>query len=620
MGIHQTSALERVLRKVLVPIFLVTGAIVISAFFFPSIVGSLMAGKVWLVVSLVFFGSGLGYLAVLPGRIDEPTDLTGADYLLKVRRLSFRETISGFFANQDKDAFVVVVGVFTLFFGLQVFVPERAFAAVDALQTFLLNELGLLFLVIMLLSVVFAGYLLVGPWGDIILGGPEATPTYTYPTYFTLFFTAGIAAGIIFWGPAEALFHYQTPPPYFGATPESGAAIQSAMTYSLFHWGISAWTAYVVLGLPIAYFVHQKGAPLRVSTILTPFLGLDGLDSVWAKLVDIMAIFATIGGIATSVALVSEQFLTGITFQWGVEMGGLGPILFVGGLSAIFILSASTGVNRGIRRIAGVNIFLFLIFTIMLAVVGPFNAVVEHGTSAFGSYALNFVPMSLYSGPEWVANWTVWNWVWWFSWAPFAGLFLAALSKGRRIRTVVFTGVIATSAAVIVWFLLFGATALNAQHMGQADILGTIGEWGGSEAVAAFPILSALPLSQLLIFVFLALIVVFITTSADTSTLVVAILASRRGVAPTRWSVGFWGVFQGSVAIAVLLVGGASNLQSLAVFTGGPFAVLTLVAMVGLSHTLYREEGDRRSLIRVGLDAAHRIRTRGDSEPVRNED
>jgi choline-glycine betaine transporter len=599
MAFHHTSALERALRKVLVPIFLVSGAVVISAFFFPTIVGSMFSGKVWLIVSLVFFGSGLGYVAVLPGQIDEPSGLDGPDYLLKVRRLSLRETISGFLANQDKAAFGVVIGVFVIFFGLQLLVPEQTLTTINTVQAFLLTELGVLFLGIMLLSVVFAGYLLLGPWGEIKLGGAEATPTYTYPTYFTLFFTAGIAAGIIFWGPAEALFHYQTPPPFFDAAPESGAAIQSAMTYSLFHWGISAWTAYVVIGLPIAYFVYEKGAPLRVSAILTPFLGVEGLDSIWGKIVDIMAIFATIGGIATSVALVSRQFLTGITYQWAVEMGGLGPILFVGGLSLIFILSASTGVARGIRRIAGINIFLFVVFAVMLAVVGPFGSVVDQSTQSLGSYAINFVPMSLYSGPAWVSNWTVWNWVWWFSWAPFAGLFLAALSRGRRIRTVVFTGVVATSAAAMVWFLLFGGTALSVQHTGQADILGTIGEWGGSEAVAAFPILSALPLSQLLIFVFLALIVVFITTSADTSTLVVAILASRIGVAPTVWSIGFWGVFQGGVAIAVLLVGGASNLQSVAVFTGGPFAVLTVVAMVGLAQTLYREEGGHRSIIRV---------------------
>lgn len=620
MGIHQTSALERALRKVLVPIFLVTGAVVISAFFFPNIVGSLMMGKVWLVVSLVFFGSGLGYVAVLPGQIDEPSETTGADYLLKVRRLSLRDTLSGYFATQDQTAYAVVIGVFSLFFGLQIFVPDQALSAVNAVQSFLLNELGLLFLAIMLLSVVFAGYLLFGPWGEIILGGPDATPAYTYPTYFTLFFTAGIAAGIIFWGPAEALFHYQTPPPFFDATPQSGAAIQSALTYSLFHWGISAWTAYVVIGLPIAYYVYEKGAPLRVSTILTPFLGIEGLDSVWGKLVDIMAIFATIGGIATSVALVSQQFLTGITYQWGVEMGDFGPILFVGGLASIFILSASTGVSRGIRRIAGINILLFIIFALFLAVVGPFDTVVNRGTEALGTYAINFVPMSLYSGPDWVSNWTVWNWVWWFSWAPFAGLFLAALSKGRRIRTVVFTGVVATSAAAIVWFLLFGATALNVQHTGQADILGTIGEWGGSEAVAAFPILSALPLSQLLIFVFLGLIVVFITTSADTSTLVVAILASRIGEAPTVWSIGFWGVFQGGVAIAVLLVGGASSLQSLAVFTGGPFAVLTVVAMVGLAMTLYREEGDNQSLIRVVLEKVPTISGNLDSQSLREQE
>src|SRR5699024_2894334 len=151
----------------------------------------------------------------------------------------------------------------------------------------------------------------------------------TYPTYFSMLFTAGIAAGIVFWGPAEALFHYQTPPPFLDAPSGSAALAVGSLTYAIFHYGFSAWSAYLVIGVPIAYFTYQRGAPLRVSTILAPFLGVENLDSNWATLVDVLAVFATIGGIATSIALAGQQFLAGVAFQWGVTYGGTGPVVVV---------------------------------------------------------------------------------------------------------------------------------------------------------------------------------------------------------------------------------------------------------------------------------------------------
>jgi choline-glycine betaine transporter len=513
------------------------------------------------------------------------------------------------------------VAVFLGFFLLQTVFTDRTSGAVTAVSDAVLRVGGPVFLAAMVIAVAFCAVLLLGPWGDIKLGGPDTDPSYTYPTYFTLVFTAGIAAGLVFWGPAEALFHYRSPPPYFGATPESAAAAADGLVYSLFHWGLSAWSAYAVVGVPIAYFVYRHGAPLRVSTLLAPFLGVEGLDSVWSRLVDTLAVFATIGGIATSVALVSEQFLAGVAFNWDVAVGAAGPVVFVGGLTFIFVLSSVTGIHRGIRRIAGVNVVLFVLFGVLLVAIGPRGYLVQQGTRALGGYALNFLPLSLHVGGEWVTDWTVWNWSWWFSWAPFAGLFVAALSRGRRVRTVVFTTVVATSAATIVWFLLFGGTALFVQRTGRADILGAIARRGGSEAVAGFPLFDALPLSELLVFVFLALIVVFITTSADTSTLVVAILATRRGLAPSSGSIVFWGAFQGVVAVAVLLIGGAETLQALAVLTGGPFAVVSLVGIVGLTGWWYREERGRghTSIVARLTDRLPRIQAHHDIDPPEKE-
>jgi choline/carnitine/betaine transport len=592
MATHGYDVVESVVRKTLVPVCVLSGGLVVTGFFFPLFVGSVIPGRAWLVAALLFFGSGLAYLALLPVAAEEETeDRRSAPYLLRVRHLSPLAAVRGFLARQEPVTFGVPVAVLALFFLAEFTLPATTGQAVGTAERLLLEDLGWVFLGAMFLCVCYCLFLLVGPWGEVKLGGPDAEPTYTYPTYFAMFFTAGIAAGIVFWGPAEALFHYRTPPPFFDVAPRSDAAVVAALTYALFHWGLSAWSAYLVIGIPIAYFTYQRGAPLRVSTILAPFLGVDGLDGRWAQLVDVLAIFATIGGIATSIAFVAQQFLAGIDFQWGVAYTQLGPVVFVAGLTLIYVVSAESGVQRGIRRISGVNVALFGVFALLLVGVGPRSFVVDRGGAALGSYVVNFVPMSLFFDGPWVAAWTVWNWSWWFSWAPFAGLFLAALSKGRRIRTVVLTGGVATSAATVAWFLLVGGTSLSLQHTGRADVLATVEAYGGSEAVAGFPILAALPLSRLLVFLFLALIIVFIVTSADTSTLVVAILATRRELAPTSGSVLFWGLVQGAVAVGVLLGGGGEALQSVAVLTGGPFALFALLALAGLALTLYRQRG-----------------------------
>jgi glycine betaine transporter len=599
MATQGGSPVEKALRKVLVPVCVLSGVLVASGFFFPWFVGSVVTGRAWLVISLLFFGAGLSYLALLPSR-EETTDedaTRSAPYLLRIRHTGPLKMVRGFFRRKDPVTFGVPVAGLSLFLLARYAFPSETVAVVDSVSGLLLQDLSPVLLGSMLVAVLFCLFLLVGSWGDIKLGGEDAEPTYTYPVYFAMFFTAGIAAGIVFWGPAEALFHYQSPPPFFGAQAGSGAAVTDALTYVLFHWGVSAWSAYLAIGIPIAYFVYERGAPLRVSTLLAPFLGVENLDSYPARVVDVLAVFATIGGVGTSVGLVSQQFLTGTSYQWDVSFGVLGPVVFAAGLTTIYVIAAESGVHRGIRRVAGVTVALFGLFTLLLLAVGPRSFILEQGGAAVERYVTNFVPMSLFAGGEWFAAWTGYYWSWWFSWAPFAGLFLAALSKGRRIRTVVFTGVVATSAATVVWFLVMGGTSLFLQHSGTVDVLGAMGTYASPESVAGFPALSALPMGELLVFLFLALILVFIATSAATSTLVVSILGARRGLAPTTGGIVFWGVFQGAVAVSALLVGGAESLQTLAVLTGGPFAVISVLAVVGLLATLFRNEREgHRSL------------------------
>lgn len=592
---------ESALSRILLPLCLASGAVVIAGFFFPDIAGEFVSDETWLVFALTFFGAGLGYLALLPDPIpdrEEQTDPGDPGYYLKIRRMGAQGALRNFLRKQDPMTFWIPLVALFLFFIAQFIVPGTILSdlATDV-EALLLEDLGWIFLIAIALAVLFCIIVLLGPWGEVKLGGEDAEPAYTYPMYFTLFFTAGIAAGIVFWGPAEALFHYDNPPPFVDAAAHSDEAVTGALMYSLFHWGFSAWASYLVLGIPIAYYVYNRGAPLRVSTILVPFVGTEGLSRPIARVVDVFAIFATIGGIATSVALVAQQFLTGVQFQWDVVTGSLGPVLFVAGLTAIFVISAQSGVHRGIRRLANVNIVLFVLFGALILLLGPRSFILGEGGAAASDYAVNFIPLSFEFGDQWVADWTVWNWVWWFSWAPFAGLFLAALSRGRRLRSVVLTGFVATALATIVWFILLGGTALEFQHNAGVDILGAMAAVDSAADVAAFPILDALALSDLLIFLLLALIIVFIATSADTSTLVVSILSTRLGNAPTTATIVFWGLFQGLVAMAVLVTDTEAALQTAAVLLGGPIAIIALIALAGFSLEFLRNERGHQSII-----------------------
>lgn len=601
---------EAVLVRLFLPVCVLSGAVLVAGFFFPSLAGEVIPPELWLALALTFFGAGLGYLALLPAPTAEADDAEVAPgYLLRIAQLGTVGAIRGFVRRQDPFTFGLPLAAVAVFLLGQAIVPGEVAVAAGDLETLLLQDLGWVFIVPMLLALLFCVVVLLGPWGDIKLGGADAEPTYSYPVYFTLIFTAGIAAGIVFWGPAEALFHYDTPPPFVDTAAHTDEAVAGALMYSLFHWGVSAWAAYLVLGVPIAYYTYQRGAPLRVSAVLTPILGRDHLDHPVARLVDVLAVFVTIGGIATSVALVSQQFLTGVDFQWDLGVGSIGPVLFVTGLTVVFVLSAQSGVHRGIRRLANVNILLFIGLLVVLVAVGPRSTIASDGAAATGAYVTNFLPMSLEFGHEWAADWTVWNWVWWFSWAPFAGLFIAALSHGRRLRSVVFTGLVATALATMAWFIVLGTTALELQHAGEVDILSAMAA-GGGEDVAAFPLFDALPLGEVLIFLMLALIIVFMATSADTSTLVVSILSTRHGRAPTTATIVFWGVAQGAIAVIVLLTGTEAALQTAAVLLGGPVALVAVVSAIGFASSCLRHERGHRSLLAAARDRLSSLRGR----------
>jgi len=439
-------------------------------------------------------------------------------------------------------------------------------------------------------------WLMLSKYGGIKLGSGD--PKYSYFSYFAMFFSAGLSAGIVFFGPVEALTHYSTPSPLFeGVEGGTQEAIVPAIAYAIFHYGISAWAGYLAIGIPVAYYVYREGAPFRTSTVLYPILGEDGMDGVIGKTVDTLAVIATLGGIATGLGFIATQLLTGVEFQTGITFGDTETLLAIVGITVVFVASLLAGVNRGIRRLSDFNLTMMGVLLIVALILGPTFAVLNTGAAAVGTYVNNFFTMSLFSGSgteggaAWASFWTVFYWSWWIAWAPFVGLFLARVSEGRTIREVIFTAFIAMTSVSIVWFSVIGGTSVLLQHTGAADLLGPIGEFG--DGVAGFVLFDALPLGEVWMTLFFVLVVTFFATSADSSTLAVAMLTTGGKARPSRINRLFWGILQGIIASILVVLGGAAALRSSVIITGAPFAIVCLVSILVFARQLGEEHGSR---------------------------
>lgn len=501
------------------------------------------------------------------------------------------ETVSEFADEIDPIVFGFGVGVTLLFVAVFAASPKLAAKSVSEINQIILTYFNWAFLVLVLGFVLFLVYLIIGSWGDIRLGnGP---PEYNYLSYFSMMFSAGLAAGVVFWGPVEAIMHFQNVPPLYDVTAKTEAAMPIAMQYSLFHWSISQWSGFTVMGIAISYFSYVRGAPLRVSAVLTPFVGPDNVDNSWGTLIEILATFATLGGVATSLGFIGNQLITGVEFKWGVQLGDLGVLFVVTGMTVLFTLSLVVGVDRGIRRIANFNITVFVALTLITLLVGPTIFILQIGTQAMGGFVGDFFKMSLFvhvaQNGQWVNQWTAFYWVWPLSWSPFIGLFIARISRGRTVREVAFTGIGATALATIPWFVVLGGTGLWMQYTGVTDVLGPVNRYG--EAVSGYVLFNALPLGQLLTAGFVVLIIASFITSADSATLAVSMMTTGGKEHPSAINRIFWGVSLGLITAILLIIGGIEALQSAAVITGGPFTIVCFVATIGLMHAFGNERG-----------------------------
>jgi glycine betaine transporter len=509
--------------------------------------------------------------------------------------------LANFVDEIDPIPFALGALVTFVFIGLAAFRTDWVSSQITTAFAVFGEGLAWMYLLAMFLMLAIAVYLMLSPYGRIKLG--EGDPEYSNFSYLTMFFSAGLSAGIVFFGPVEALTHFSSVPPLFAGSAEAGttSAMVPALAYSIFHYGVSAWGGYLAIGIPVAYYAYKMDAPFRTSTVLIPLLGEDGLDGVIGKTIDTLAVVATLGGIATGLGFIATQILTGITYRTGIQFGNFETLLAITGITIIFTLSLVAGIDRGIRRLSDFNIVMMGILLTATLVGGMVMSnisalsVLNTGALAVGTYVGNFFSMSLFTGTGveggtgWTSFWTVFYWSWWIAWAPFVGLFLARISKGRTIREVLFTALITMTTVSIVWFTVVGGTSMWMQFAGVSDILGAVGEFGNG--VAGYALFGALPLGALWQPLFLILVVTFFATSADSSTLAVAMLTTGGKENPSSVNRVFWGVLQGLIASILVVLGGASALRSSVIITGAPFAFVCVLALFFFLRQLSDDHG-----------------------------
>ncbi|WP_144799195.1 BCCT family transporter [Halorubrum depositum] len=479
---------------------------------------------------------------------------------------------------------LLTAGVIVAFFVNEALVTETIGTVYGWVTTYLNWAL----LVIVFLIVLFLLFLIVGPWGGIKMG--DSDPEYSFLSYFAMLYSAGFAAGVVFWGPTEALFYYDNPSPLFGIEGGTAEAVPYAIQQTLFHWALPQLAVFTIMGLAISYFAYNyEDVPLRVSSALTPILGKDNLDGPAAKVVDILAVFATIGGVATSLGFIGSQFIAGLNYQWGIDLGNIGILIVVTTMTLLFTVSMVLGVDKGIRRLSNFNMILFVVLMVATFILGPTLFLLLLGSQAMGGMIADFTSMSLYTGAgsdggtSWMNSWTVFYWAWALSWSPFAGLFIARISKGRTVREVAFTGIGATSAATIPWFTIVGGTALQYHHTGVADFSAVINNF--TPEISGFILFDAFPFGTVFMIAFMVLVTTFFITSADSSTLAVSMMTTGGKARPSNINRVFWGVVLGMTAAILMIIGGeggTSALQDAVIITGAPFAFVCFLAMLSL--------------------------------------
>lgn len=488
--------------------------------------------------------------------------------------------------------FGISAGLIFLFLSTLLLIePTTAKDALNSIKNSIMEDFDLLFMWSTNFFLIFSLALMLSPFGKIRIGGTEAKPEYSTPSWLAMLFAAGMGIGLLFWGVAEPTAYFTnwwgTPFNTQAYTPE---AKELAMGATLFHWGVHGWAIYGLVALALAFFAYNKGLPLSMRSVFYPIFG----DRAWGWLghtIDILAVLSTLFGLATSLGLGAQQATSGINHVFATD-GGLGMQLsIIAFVTFIAILSVIRGVEGGVKLLSNINMIFAFALLVFVTYVG-FDIIKFSIPDTFIAYAKNIIPLSNPHGREdslWMHGWTVFYWAWWVSWAPFVGMFIARVSKGRSVREFLFAVIFIPTLMTLIWMAIFGGLAID-QVINKVGELGTNGLQDIS--LTLFHVYDALPFSSAISMLSIVLILVFFITSSDSGSLVVdSITAGGKIDAPIPQRI-FWASVEGAIAAVMLWIGGKEALQALqsgVVMTALPFTFVLLLMCISLIKGLNSE-------------------------------
>lgn len=460
-------------------------------------------------------------------------------------------------------AFVVL----TMLFARNV---DELFAQVQATISF---YGGWFFIATLNIVLIFVITLLLGRFGNIRIGGEGARPEFSTKSWYAMLFSAGMGIGVLFYGVAEPMFHFTESPIAEAGTVE---AARMAMDFTFLHWGLHPWSVYALVGLSLAFFAFNKGLPLSVRSAFYPLIG-ERIYGWPGHVIDILATVATMFGVATSLGLGAQQINAGFSHLVGLPQTVGVQLVLITGITAIATWSVIRGLDAGIKRLSHLNMILAGAMLFFVLLVGPtlfiLNALIEN----FGYYVQQFAWLSTwnetYEGTEWQNGWTIFYWGWWISWSPFVGMFIARISYGRTVREFVKAVLFVPTIVTFLWMTVFGNSALNIEMFGAGGIAAAVED---NLPVSLFVLLEHFPLATVTSSLALIVVVSFFVTSSDSASLVIDIITAGGNLEPPRLQRIFWAVLEGVVAAALLIAGGLVALQTAAITTGLPFAVVLL--------------------------------------------
>lgn len=473
--------------------------------------------------------------------------------------------------------------------------PEAAGELFAEILTYMTNTFGWFYMLAVAIFLVFVVAVAFSSWGNIKLGPDHAEPEYSFVAWFAMLFSAGYGIALLFFGVAEPVLHYSAPPEGPALTID---AAKQAMQIAFFHWGFHIWAIYCLVGLSLAYFAFRHGLPLSMRSTLYPIIG-EKIHGPMGHTVDVFAILGTMFGIATTLGLSVAQINAGLNYLWpSVPVNTTVQIIAIVAITALATLSVVAGLDKGVKRLSMLNMVLAIGLMLFVFAVGPTIFILNTFMENTGSYLSNIVErtfsLQAYTSSDWIGNWTLFIFGWTISWAPFVGLFIAKISRGRTIRQFVVGVMVVPTIFTFLWFSVFGDTAL---HLIMVDgYTALIDEVQADHAIALFKLLEHLPLTSIVSFITVILIITFFVTSSDSGSLVIDSLASGGASHTPVWQRVFWASTEGVVAAALLLAGGLGALQTATILSALPFAIIMLIAAVGMWRALIIEGHQEVSL------------------------